>query len=116
MNVLNQQLKKGVLEILVLKIINSEDIYGYDLIKKLESQSNGFFVLKEGSLYPIMYRLEDKGLIKSYRQEFTGQRKVPRKYYKITSDGKTSLSEMIGSWTDFYKIVNTMLNREEYSL
>lgn len=113
MSILNQQLKKGVLEILVLNIISEEDIYGYELIKKLNSYSNGFFVLKEGSLYPIMYRLEDKGLITSYRKEYKGERKVPRKYYRITDEGKNTLKSMRESWNEFTDIVSTMLNKEE---
>lgn len=73
---LNQQLKKGVLEILVLDIIQEQDVYGYELLKKLDENSVGLFALKEGSLYPIMYRLEDKGHIASYRQESKGKRGV----------------------------------------
>lgn len=110
MSVLNQQLKKGVLEILVLKIINREDVYGYELLKRLEKESNGYFILKEGSLYPIMYRLEDKAMIESYRQELEGKRGVPRKYYRITEYGQSSLTEMEGAWHDFQKVVSGMLD------
>lgn len=108
---LHQQLKKGVLEILVLKIVSEEDIYGYDLIRKLDTRSNGFFKLKEGSLYPIMYRLEDKGYIQSYRKELDGARRVPRKYYTITEPGRSNLDRMVHSWTEFTDIVSKMLNR-----
>lgn len=113
MSRLNQQLKKGVFEILVLKIINQEDVYGYELIKTLENDSNGYFVLKEGSLYPIMYRLEDKGYIESYRKDAEGKRSVPRKYYRITEDGRYALEEMLGEWEEFSHIVQTMLSKED---
>jgi len=106
---LNQQFKKGVLEILVLKIVNSHDVYGYDLIKQLDEQSSGYFILKEGSLYPIMYRLEDKGYIESYRSDLGEKRKVPRKYYKITSEGKEALELMIEEWLTFQKTVLSMI-------
>jgi PadR family transcriptional regulator PadR len=109
---LNQQFKKGILEILVLKIICDKDIYGYDLIKKLEFISNGFFILKEGSLYPVMYRLEDQGLVQSYRKDFMGERKVPRKYYRITKAGKIELNEMLASWKEFTAIVENMLGKD----
>lgn len=111
MKQINQQLKKGVLEILVLNLINQGDLYGYDLLKRLEEDSNGAFKLKEGSLYPILYRLEDKGFIESYRQALTTERKVPRKYYRITFKGKNALHEMTGSWHDFQEIVNQMLKQ-----
>lgn len=109
MSSLNQQLKKGVLEILVLNTISEVDVYGYELLKKLEDSSNGYFKLKEGSLYPIMYRLEDKELIKSYRKEIEGKRGVPRKYYTITENGKRELKDMITEWCEFDDIVSKML-------
>ena len=65
-----QQLKKGVLELLVLQTICRGPTYGYELISQLSSRSGGLFTLREGTLYPILYRLEDDGLI-----EGTGQRR-----------------------------------------
>lgn len=106
---LNQQLKKGVLEILVLDIIQEQDVYGYELLKKLDRNSQGLFVLKEGSLYPIMYRLEDKGYIMSYRQESEGKRGVSRKYYRITEQGHRELEIMKKEWQLFDETVNRML-------
>lgn len=109
LNRLNQQLKKGVFEILVLKLISQNDLYGYDLLKRLEEESQGAFKLKEGSLYPILYRLEDKQYIESYRRTLTTERKVPRKYYRITDEGKQALIEMTESWNAFQSIVDQML-------
>ena len=60
-----QQLKKGVLEMLVLKLLENEEKYGYQLISQLKQKSGGMFTLKEGTLYPILYRLEDDGLVLS---------------------------------------------------
>jgi PadR family transcriptional regulator PadR len=109
-NILNQQLKKGVLEIVVLKIISEEDVYGYDLIKKMEQESDGYYTIKEGSLYPILYRLEDKNYIQSYSKAFDGERRVPRKYYKITDAGTNALYELIEEWHAFKKITSIMLD------
>ena len=106
---LNQQLKKGVLEIIILNIISKGDIYGYDLIRRLESDSNGYFTLKEGSLYPILYRLEDRNLIKNYRREAESGRSVPRKYYKITQQGQKTLKNMKDSYNEFSLTVGNML-------
>lgn len=109
MNILNQQLKKGVLEIVVLKIISEEDVYGYDLIKKMEQESDGYYTIKEGSLYPILYRLEDKKYIESYSKAFDGERRVPRKYYKITDAGTSALYDLIEEWHAFKLITSSML-------
>lgn len=109
MSVVAQQLKKGVLEIIVLSIIKEDDVYGYDLIKKIEADSESFFSIKEGSLYPILYRLEDKKMIESYQKSFEGERKVPRKYYQITRSGQEYLEEMLEEWHSFYRAVNRTL-------
>ena len=60
-----QQLKKGVLEMLVLDTVCKGGTYGYELLTGLKARSNDLFALKEGTLYPILYRLEDDGLIEA---------------------------------------------------
>ena len=77
-----QQMKKGVLEMLVLKQLEEEERYGYQLISRLGDKSGGMFALKEGTLYPILYRLEDDGLVVSRWSQPQGK-EVSRKYYAI---------------------------------
>ena len=62
----SQQLKKGVLDMLVLHLVCVRPRYGYELLTYLKEHSQGLFTLKEGTLYPILYRLEDEGLIHAY--------------------------------------------------
>ena len=57
-----RQMKKGVLDMLVLKLLESEPRYGYQIIQELKDKSGDVFSLKDGTLYPILYRLEDDGL------------------------------------------------------
>ncbi|MBN2796810.1 MAG: helix-turn-helix transcriptional regulator [Clostridia bacterium] len=97
---INQQLKKGVLNILILNSIAKKDQYGYELIQELQELSDDYYTLKEGSLYPVFYRLEDLGFIESYKVE-VGDRKVSRKYYKITEKGLLELKEMKATWCLF---------------
>ncbi len=94
-----------------MKIIGDEDAYGYDLIKRMEQSSDGYYSLKEGSLYPILYRLEDRGLIESYSQTFEGERKVARKYYRITQEGQKALEEMLDEWKTHVKKTNQVLEQ-----
>lgn len=106
-----QQLKKGVLELLVLKLICREATYGYELLTQLKERSGGMFHLKEGTLYPILYRLEDEGMITA---SWTGGegRVAPRKIYTATEKGrKENLHRQI-QWQEFTKAVNTMLQEE----
>lgn len=105
----NPQFKKGVLEMVVLDLISKEDLYGYDIIRTLEQESHGIFTLKEGSLYPLLYRLEDKGYIASYLSDYGTERKVPRKYYQITPSGKIAHRELLDDWSAFQDIVNHLI-------
>lgn len=109
---INKQLKKGVLEILILKLISCQDMYGYELIQVMEEKSKGYFKLKEGSLYPILYRLEDEELIESYWNKDNARRTVPRKYYKITKKGNAVLDVYISEWKEFLTATKNILDEE----
>ncbi|SDZ27881.1 DNA-binding transcriptional regulator, PadR family [Proteiniborus ethanoligenes] len=113
MSGIDKQLKKGVLNILILKMINRKDMYGYELIQIMDEKSNGYFKLKEGSLYPVLYRLEDEGLIESYWNQEPYKRTVPRKYYKITKKGKAVLKVYIEEWNDFLESTKSILKGDE---
>lgn len=99
-----QQIKKGVLDMIVLKLISQKDTYGYELIQQLEKQGNGFFDLKEGTLYPVLYRLEDSGMIKASWRTGEG-RLAPKKYYHITEEGEKAVGEYIDIWKKYVKCV-----------
>jgi PadR family transcriptional regulator PadR len=101
-------MKKGVLEMLVLKLLAKEEKYGYQLISELRESSNGLFVLKEGTLYPILYRLEDDELVISRWSEPKGK-EISRKYYAVTEKGKQLLSELFGVWSEFSSNVTSIM-------
>lgn len=103
-----QQLKKGVLEMLVLKLICEKPAYGYELLSELKKTSQGRFCLKEGTLYPILYRLEDDGMIRS--QWSTGEgRTAPKKIYEATDAGQTENLRRQRVWREFDDTVNAFL-------
>ena len=93
------QMKKGVLDMLVLKLLEENEKYGYQIIQELKEKSNDRFLLKEGTLYPILYRLEDDHYVESRWSEVQGK-KVPRKYYILTEEGRTALREIKALWMD----------------
>ncbi len=80
-------------------------MYGYQLLQELDSKSNGVFKMKEGTLYPVLYRLEDGGLISSLWEEpdtsGSEKRPVPRKYYQITAAGVTELDQTYFGFPQF---------------
>jgi PadR family transcriptional regulator PadR len=92
-----RQMKKGVLDMLVLRLLKSEPKYGYQIIQELKEKSEETFLLKDGTLYPILYRLEDDKLVVSKWSEAEGKQ-VPRKYYEITEAGQKALDEILAVW------------------
>ncbi len=94
---MNTQMKKGVLDMLVLKLLASEPKYGYQIIQELKEKSQETFLLKDGTLYPILYRLEDDKLVVS-KWSPPQDKQLPRKYYEITDEGKAALLEINEAW------------------
>lgn len=92
-----RQMKKGVLDMLVLKLLENDTKYGYQIIQEMKEKSGDTFGLKDGTLYPILYRLEDDGFVVSEWSEAEGKQ-VPRKYYRITDAGRQALREIQTTW------------------
>jgi len=85
------QLLRGVAPTVVLEIISRGPMYGYELRKAIEKRSNNILVLGKGTLYPLLYNLEAKKLIKGKWEIKDSDR--PKRYYSITSKGKTQLAQ-----------------------
>ena len=101
----NSQMRKGVLELCILSIVSLEDAYASDIIGKLKDAR---LIVVEGTLYPLLTRLKNEGLL-SYRWEESTQG-PPRKYYKITDAGQKSLEEMTADWKDLIESVERLMN------
>lgn len=106
-----RQMKKGVLDMLVLKLLEDEKKYGYQMIIELNEKSGGRFALKEGTLYPVLYRLEEDGLVESQWSE-AQEKKVPRKYYVITDKGKREFRQIKTLWQDICKSVAEVMEEK----
>ncbi len=106
-----RQMKKGVLDMLVLKLLEKEPKYGYQLISEMKEKSENVFVLKEGTLYPILYRLEDEQLVESSWSEPQG-RQVARKYYSITGAGRKALPEIANVWNQIAASIHQIMEEE----
>jgi len=86
----SKEILKGTAEVVVLHVLKKEGpSYGYELIKSLKVESKNIFEFQEGTLYPLLYRLEDKGLVSSQHREAENGKK--RRYYSITTKGKAVL-------------------------
>lgn len=105
-----RQMKKGALDMLVLRLLMEEQKYGYQLIMELREKSGSIFCLKEGTLYPILYRLEEEGLVESRWSE-AESRQLPRKYYLMTDKGQAVMREMYQSWQQIVRGVEQLMEQ-----
>ena len=105
-NRFDREMKKGVLEMLVLHLICGRPAYGYELLSRLRE---GGFDLKEGTLYPILYRLEDDGFIASAWSSGEGKA-VPKKMYRATEAGLREGLRREALWGSFTQTVNQILS------
>ena len=99
---MNSQFKKGVVEMCVLSLVSEKDRYGYELIEAISSEIE----ISEGAVYPILRRLTKEGYFDTYLEESSGG--PPRKYYKITPEGKKASKMMKDDWTEFSKKVKRL--------
>lgn len=96
------------IDLMLLSLLSEKDRYGYEIIRELELRSDETFKLKEGTMYPILHRLENDGYIKSYYGESTAGKK--RRYYAITPFGKQQLETEKLTWSQFTRSVENVLN------
>lgn len=104
---MNSQMKRGTLELCALSVVSRGDCYGYELVNRISRCME----ITEGTIYPLMKRLKESGLIDSYIVESTEG--PPRKYYKITEDGGIELEKLSQEWYEFAESINTLLKGED---
>ncbi len=109
----DRELKRGTLELMLLKLLSERPMYGYEIVATLGQRGGVHFSIKEGTLYPILYRLEKAGWVEPYWQ--TLERGVPRKYYRLTEAGDKQLHLLIREWQTFVMTVNNLLGLEDDS-
>jgi len=104
---MNNQFKKGVLDLCVLTILSKGDSYGYDVADTLSQKIQ----LSDGTVYPILRKLASDGYVSTYLKE--SQNGPPRKYYHLTDEGKKLLVEEKKDWDTFTKAVKEILEEVE---
>ncbi len=103
---MDSRLLWGTVEMLILEVVSAGQTYGYEITQQVFGLSDGYFELKEGSLYPALHRLERQKLLSSYWSEIDGRR---RKYYKLTAAGRRALGAKRDEWLQFAAGVNGVL-------
>ena len=98
---------RGHLETVILKLIIEQDRYGYEISNTIKERTDNQFEIKEATLYSIVKRLDEKGLIESYIGNLTHGKK--RRYYRVTTLGRVYYKEKISEWNEFKLIIESLL-------
>ena len=103
----DKTLLSGNTTMLVLKLLETQDMYGYQIIEALSQKSQDVFRLKTGTLYPLLHGLENTGMVTSYDQSADNR---IRKYYRLTPKGKGLLSQKEQEWAAYTKAVGLVMD------
>jgi PadR family transcriptional regulator PadR len=104
-----QQMRRGVLELCILAIIAEREAYPSDILQRLKDAD---MIVVEGTLYPLLTRLKNSGLLQYTWQESTMG--PPRKYFQLTTEGELTLSDMRSSWLDLVSSVNQIIGIQPF--
>jgi transcriptional regulator len=107
---LDRELKRGSAELLILSLLDARPRHGYDLSKLIQARSGGALTFHIDSLYPLLYRLEERGWIKGSWVEKAGERR--RRFYKLTADGRRVLATQRKTWAAFVEAVRRVTGDE----
>lgn len=107
---LDRELKRGSAELLILSLLEARSRHGYELGKLIHARSGGQLTFHIDSLYPLLYRLEERGWIKGTWVEKPGERR--RRFYKVTADGRRALAAQRRMWDSFVEAVRLVTGPE----
>lgn len=101
---------RGHLETLVLSVLERGDAHGLEILRRLEEAGCGLLRLKEGSLYPALYRLEESGKVEAvWEEESHGRRGARRRIYRLTAKGKRELAKGREEWVSFVQVIGAIV-------
>ena len=104
---LDKSLLAGSTTMLVLKLLDGQDMYGYQMIEELRRRSDHTFDLKSGTLYPLLHALEQEGWVTAREEPAAGGR--TRRYYHLTSSGREALAKKEAEWRSYAAAVTKVL-------
>jgi PadR family transcriptional regulator, regulatory protein PadR len=107
---LDRELKRGSAELVILSLLDARARHGYELSKLIHARSGGALTFHIDSLYPLLYRLEERGWISGTWVEKAGERR--RRFYKVTAEGRRVLAKQRRTWAAFVEAVNRVTGDE----
>jgi PadR family transcriptional regulator PadR len=103
----NPNFMNGVPELLILRLLRQEEMYGYEIVKAIRSQTGSVVALGEGVVYPVLHGLERGGALTSRRRTVSGRSRI---YYSVTAAGAHRLADLSEAWTNLAAAIQGMLS------
>ncbi len=110
----NKKSLDGNVETFLLLILEESPNYGYAIVRELKQKTDGLLRLGEGTVYPVLYRMEERGVLESFWQEGPNGRK--RKYYRVAQKGKKALASNLSQWDYLVRVMETIRDNSNLSL
>src|SRR5215469_5528768 len=110
--VTNPSFMNGVPELLVLRLLEQQEMYGYELVQAIRARTNDAISLGEGVVYPVLHALERAGALKSRRRLVNGRTRV---YYAVTSKGKTRLAGLHRQWSVIAEAIARTMGEDSHA-
>lgn len=104
----NPAFMSGVPELLVLRLLSRQEMYGYEVVQGIRLSTNDVIVLAEGVIYPTLHTLEKKGFLKAVPKTVDGRKRI---YYQVTAKGKKRFEEISSEWKKISSVINASLER-----
>lgn len=103
----NPSFMNGVPELLILRLLQQDEMYGYEIVQAIRERSGAVIEVGEGVVYPVLHGLEADGALKSRRRAVNGRSRI---YYSVTAAGARRLAELAGTWSSLAGAVQRVLN------
>jgi PadR family transcriptional regulator, regulatory protein PadR len=104
----NPNFMNGVPELLILRLLQQQEMYGYEIVQAIRERTDAVIAVGEGVVYPVLHGLEEDGALESRRKTVGGRSRI---YYSVTPAGSRRLAELAETWTNLTGAIRTMLTR-----
>jgi len=103
----NPSFMNGVPELLILRLLQQEEMYGYEIVQAIRDRTGAVIEVGEGVVYPVLHGLEGDGALRSRRRAVKGRSRI---YYSVTAAGARRLAELSGTWSNLAGAIQSVLN------
>jgi PadR family transcriptional regulator PadR len=107
----NPSFMNGVPELLILRLLEQEEMYGYEIVQAIRNRTDAVIAVGEGVVYPVLHGLESSGALRSRRKTVSGRSRI---YYSVTAAGVRRLAELSATWSNLTTAIQKVLTGAQY--